>query len=253
LNKIVVSALGVIFSSFVLAQNSPTMATPPVQRNVHGQTIVSEELPAAELTFSNDFRYIGGQSVNLYGNAEAEQHLFVAAGRGDAVQRFYWLPFEHFLPSNNRTYDYEPTRTTDIGGLTFIYDVKSFSNYAALETADSRSDGAAISKLLAHRHLVFPKTAVRVRLFYLPTPDRRTELMIIYGESLPKGSEIPAVDDGLQLDAVAPEAAKEILSHARKGLTIRKRNGSPRSGTLAKHGFVGNLAERETAPSGEAW
>jgi hypothetical protein len=90
-------------------------------------------------------------------------------------------------------------------------------------------------------------------LFYLPTPDRRTELMIIYGESLPKGSEIPAVDDGLQLDAVAPEAAKEILSHARKGLTIRKRNGSPRSGTLAKHGFVGNLAERETAPSGEAW
>jgi hypothetical protein len=126
LNKIVVSALGVIFSSFVLAQNSPTMATPPVQRNVHGQTIVSEELPAAELTFSNDFRYIGGQSVNLYGNAEAEQHLFVAAGRGDAVQRFYWLPFEHFLPSNNRTYDYEPTRTTDIGGLTFILRRKEF-------------------------------------------------------------------------------------------------------------------------------
>jgi hypothetical protein len=77
--------------------------------------------------------------------------------------------------------------------------------------------------------------------------------MIIYGESLPQGSEIPATEDGLQLDALAPEAAKEILSHARKGLTIRNRNGSPRSGTLAKHGFVANLAERETAPSGHTW
>jgi hypothetical protein len=160
-NKIVAAALGVIFSSSALAQNSPTLATPLVERKVHGQTIVSEELPAAEVTFSNDFRYIGGQSVNLYGNAEAEQHLFVAVGRGNAVQRFYWLQFEHFLPSNNRTYNYEPTRTTDIGGLTFIYDAKSFSNYAALETADSRSDGAAISKLLAHSNLVFPKTAAR--------------------------------------------------------------------------------------------
>jgi hypothetical protein len=123
-NKIVAAALGVIFSSPVLPQNSPTLATPLVQRKVHGQTIVSQELPAAEVTFSNDFRYIGGQSVNLYGNAEAEQHLFVAVGRCNAIQRFYWLQFEHFLPSNDRTCDYEPTRTTDIGGLTFIYDVR---------------------------------------------------------------------------------------------------------------------------------
>jgi hypothetical protein len=174
--------------------------------------MVSEELPAAELTFSNDFRYIGGQSVNLYGNAEAEQHLFMALGRDDAVQRFYWLQFEHFLPNNHRTYDYEPTRTTDIGGgLTFIYDVKIFSNYAALETADSRSDRAAISKLLAHRNLVLPKTAVRVRLFYLPTPDRRTELMIIYGEPLPKVGRFKPPKMTFHLTSLPPKPRRKFL------------------------------------------
>src|SRR5262249_25010023 len=55
-------------------QNAPL---PAVQRNVQGQTIISNELPAADLTFTPDFQYIGAQVVNLYGNALAEQHLFV--------------------------------------------------------------------------------------------------------------------------------------------------------------------------------
>jgi len=31
-------------------------------------------------------------------------------------------------------------------------------------------------------------------MFHLPTNDRRTELMIIYGEALPKNSEVPVRD-----------------------------------------------------------
>jgi hypothetical protein len=66
-------------------------------REVRGQTIVSEELPKAELTFARPFRYVGSQRVNLYGNADAEQYLFVTAGRDAVVKRFYWVQFEHFL------------------------------------------------------------------------------------------------------------------------------------------------------------
>jgi len=86
-----------LFSSLVLAQNAPS---PPVQRQVQRQTLVSKELPAAQFTFSESYRYVGGQVVSLYGNAEAEQHVFVRAAETGPVQRFYWVQFERFLPSN---------------------------------------------------------------------------------------------------------------------------------------------------------
>ncbi len=206
----------------MLAQSPPTTVTAPLQRQVRSQTIISKELPAAELSFDKGFWYAGGQVVNLYGNADAEQHVFVKAASGGPVQSFYWVQFEHFLPSNKYTYDYRPERTVDLGGLQFIYDVKAFSDYAAVQT-DPGSDGAAILALLARHNLTFPKKAARVRMFHLPTPDRRAELMIIYGEVLPEGSKVPVSDDGVPLDGASPDSAKMILDHAREGLTIRKR------------------------------
>lgn len=219
MNTIRATLVVVLFSASVLAQNAPS---PLVQRQVRGQTILSSELPAADLTFDKDFRYVGGQVVNLYGNADAEQHLFVKGADSGPVQSFYWVQFEHFLPSNKYTYDYRPDRTADIDGLQFIYDVKSFLDYSAIQKPDPRSDGAAIARLLAQHNLAFPKRTARVRMFYLPTPDRRTELMIIYGESLPEDSKIPAAEDGVRLDDANPEAAKTLLDHARHSLTIRK-------------------------------
>ncbi|MBZ5679793.1 MAG: hypothetical protein LAO24_06785 [Acidobacteriia bacterium] len=101
--------------------------------------------------------------------------------------------------------------------------MKSFSDYAGMQAEDPASDGAAIGRLLARHHLEFPKKAARVRMFYLPTADRRTELMIIYGEALGNDSKVPASKDGVQLDAAAPDSAKMILDRARQGLRIRRR------------------------------
>jgi hypothetical protein len=86
------------------------------------------------------------------------------------VQSFYWVQFEHFLPSNNMTYDYKPDRTIDIGGLPFIYDVKSFLDYADMQGEDPRSDGAAISRLLARHNIAFPRRAARVPCFIFRQP-----------------------------------------------------------------------------------
>jgi len=201
------------------------VATPrnSVQRQIRGQTLVSKELPAAELTFDEDYRYVGGQTVNLYGNADAEQHVFAKASGKGSVERFYWVQFEHFLPSNTMTYQYPFDRTTDVGDLRFIYDVKSFTDYDAMQAEDPRSDGAAIRKLLAQQNLSFPKKAARVRMFYFPTPDRRTELMIIYGEALTEDSNVPVAAEGHALDSGAPDIAMQLLKHAQTGLSIRKR------------------------------
>lgn len=208
-----------LFVGMAFAQSAPAPASSQL-REVRGQTIVSKELPAATLTFGRDFHYIGGQKVNLYGNAEAEQHLFVKAGGSGAVERFYWVQFEHFFPTNAYTYDYHPDRTTDLGGLRFIYDIKSWPDYAALQIEDPASDGAAIARLLSQHSLSFPKRAVRIRMFHLPAPDRRAELMIIYGEALPEGSKVPVRKDGVALDTESPDSAKTFLDNARKDLSI---------------------------------
>jgi hypothetical protein len=223
MNKFIRSSTipAVLLATFAFAQN-PAAPAGPALREVKGQTILSKELPEAELTFGKDFRYIGGQRVNLYGNADAEQHLFVKAGNRGAVESFYWVQFEHFFPTNTYTYDYRADRTTAIGDLQFIYDVKSWLDYAAMQIEDPASDGAAIAHLLAAHNLAFPRKAVRVRMFHLPTADRRTELMIIYGEALTEESKIPVRTDGVALDKESPSSAQAFLEHARRDLSIRK-------------------------------
>jgi hypothetical protein len=210
--------LAASLSGLAQPQNAPAKAS---LRMVHGRTLVSAELPAAELTFGPDFRYVGGQIVNLYGNADAEQHLFVHANSDGLVQRFYWVQFEHFLPTNTHTYNYPADHTVDLGGLGFTYDIKSWPDYAALQIEDPASDGATLARMLSQQHLAFPKAAVRVRMFYLPTPDHRTELMIIYGQALPETSDIPARKDGVDLSKESPAAAERVLEQMKHDLVIR--------------------------------
>ena len=204
----------------VVVARQPGRETNPGTREVTGNTIVSTALPKAKLTFSKEFRYVGSQQVNLYGNAEAQEYLFAAAGGPGVVRKFYWIQFEHFLPTNSSTYNYASDRTTTIGGLTFIYDVKSWPDYAAMQIEDPQSDGAALARLLAQHGLNFPKRTVRVRMFHLPTPDHRSELMIIYGESLPVDSKVSVRQEGVQLDTESPQSADLFLQHALQNLTI---------------------------------
>jgi hypothetical protein len=189
-------------------------------RMVHDNTIISPELPKAELTFAPSFHYVGGQQVNLYGMADAEQHLFVAGGKNGVIDAFYWVQFEHRVPSDHHTYDYQLGHTTDIGGLSFVYDVKSWPDYATMQAEDPKSDGAAITRLLAKSNLKFPARAARVRMFHLPTADHRTELMIIYGEALPEDSAVPVRKDGVDIMQESPAFAQKLLADLKSQLTI---------------------------------
>ena len=126
-------------------------------------------------------------------------------------------------PRNTRTYDYPFQRPVNIGGLRFAYDVKSFADYEAIQESEPGSDGAAMISLLAARHLKFPAKAARVRMTHLPTPDHRSELMIIYGEAISPDEKIPVKTEGIRLGDAAPDAAQSMLKHALKGLTVRIR------------------------------
>lgn len=192
-------------------------------RHVTGRTIVSEESPRAKLTIPKGFHFIGSQKITLYGNAEAEQYVFAKPGAGDTVKSFYLLQFEHFLPTNNLTYKYDAMQPTQTGDLSFIYDVKGFSDLAAIVAGDQGSDGAALERLLAKQNLSLPHKSVLVRMVHLPSIDHRTELLILYGEALPVDSAVPIGKDGVDLDTESPGTAQMFLERARQGLVVRKR------------------------------
>ncbi len=210
-----------LLSPAFFAQNS---SDPPAKfRTVRGNTIFSPEQPKAELSFGDAFRYMGGQQVNLYGMADAEQHLFAKPDNNGVVEAFYWVQFEHRVPGDQHTYNYPADHTIDLGGLKFVYDVKSWPEFAGDLLADPASDGAAITRLLAKSNLKFPTRAARVRMFHLPTQDRRTELMIIYGEALRENSKVPVRKEAVDLTKESPAAAQKLLDDLKSELTIRKK------------------------------
>lgn len=219
--RMAVIALMILETSAMRGQGAAASA-PLAQRTVRTTTIVSSALPRADLTFGDGFRFVGADTINLFGNAEAEQYLVVKGAAAGPVDAFCWAQFEHFLPTNVYTYDYKPVRTVDFDGLRFIYDVKSWADYS-VTTTDSGSDGAAVAALLARHGLAFPKRVVRLRMFHLPTPDRRTELMIIYGESLPENSSTPTARTGIPLDSAYPDIAKSVLARLQQRLVVRIR------------------------------
>jgi hypothetical protein len=218
----VIAAICLAFGVAAFAYGADGTDTGAV-RHIKGRTIFSGAFPKAELSIRRGLRFIGTQKVNLHGNAEAEQYIFAKLGRDKTVERFYLIQFEHFLPANDLTYNYASMATTQIDNLPFNYDVKSFTDLGALLMEDQGSDGAAMVQLLARRHLSLPHNTAMVRMFHLPSADRRTELMIIYGEALRQDTAVPVRKGGVLLDRESPASAQMFLEHARQGLVVQTR------------------------------
>jgi hypothetical protein len=123
--------------------------------------------------------------------------------RRAAIERFYWFQFESLLPAATGAYDYTKDTPLTIAALPWHGQVRRY-------TAPPEPDGdqAALYKLFAAREWRQPLPALRARLVYLPNPDRREELMIIYAEATA---------------SAAPPTAKEsaeLLQRAQAGLRL---------------------------------
>jgi hypothetical protein len=178
------------------------------QRTVNGHTLVSRSDPAVKLNFSKSFTYAGGQVIDIFHVAEAEQHFFVEAAPDKSIKRFYWIQFEHYYPSNGHTYDYSGIKSSPlmIGSIEFVADTRVSQNYFNADTR-SGSDSEAGRKLLEQKGYKLDGSFARVRMFYLPDSTKTKELMVIYGEALTPG--------------VGDEQAKyQAVEHAREGLKI---------------------------------
>ncbi len=192
---------GLLLASALFAQAT-------LHRRVEGSTLISTADPSASLTFDRAFVYAGGQSIDIFKVAGAEQYFFIDAGADRSVRRFYWVQFEHYYPDNTEVYDYSriPQKPVDLGRLAFMGDVRVKPHYFTMDDRPG-SDSMAAADFLRTKGYRLDGTFVTLRLFHLPDATKRRELMIIYGEVLPSG---------------APEdpAAAQITAHAQANVAV---------------------------------
>jgi hypothetical protein len=177
--------------------------TLPLQRTVHGNALRSEARPATRLRVADGLAYAGGQRFILYGLADAEQHLFVAAGPDGAARAVLWVQFEHFLEGNTHTYNYPAAETVMRGGLTFVVD-GGVHDWEAGAAQRPDSDSARAAAFLRERGFVLKPDSMYARLVCVPDEARRHELMLIYAEDLPDGLRVGEVEPGRQGEARWP-------------------------------------------------
>jgi len=178
-------------------------------REVRGDTLVSGADPAARLVFPDPFEFAGSQTIDVLKVAGAEQFFFIDAAEDRSIRRFYWVQFEHYYPTNEHTYDFSSMNLVPVslGRLEFLGDVRVRDGYFTMDKRPG-SDSRAAQAFLQSRGFRIAGTFATLRLFHLPDSTRRRELMIIYGERVPAGTD-PA--------AIAPD----LTARARAGVTQR--------------------------------
>jgi hypothetical protein len=193
---VVVAVLAAVYTAVQTPVRDATL------RRVEGRTLNSPSSPRATLEVSEGFRYVGGQRFVLYGLADAEQHFFVDAGSDRVVHRLYWMQFESYLPDNDRYYQYTSPDVRHIGPLEFIVDVLT-------QPRPSRpdSDSAHMRAFLEQHGLTLTDRANTVRFAHMADAAKRSELLIIYRESL-----------GASQEASTPEG---LIARGLAGIAIR--------------------------------
>jgi hypothetical protein len=190
-------------------------------RSVKGRVLTSNELPAVRIKFAQPFKFVGTQSFVLYDVANAEQHFFVDADKQARIKRLYWVQFEGYLPSNNNTYRYKPTKLVNLGGFEFIAD--AYPRNVKVNPARADSDGARARTFLESKGYRMGDEVLSQRLVHLVDEAKRNELMIIYLEDLsPLG--LTAADlskDGRAADKWE-QVSKELLERATKNMVISR-------------------------------
>jgi hypothetical protein len=134
------------------------------------------------MDFDDSLEYVGSSEFVLYGVADAAIHVFVARKGGQRVQHLYWVQFEGYLPTVDRSYDYTDSQSrTEISGHEYYEDAWVW-NLDAVDIRDG-SDTEHVFELLREHGLVLGPEVIGLRLVRLDA-ERRNELMIVYLEDL---------------------------------------------------------------------
>ena len=190
------------------------------ERKVTGNVIISEHDPAVRIELPKSVQYVGADRWVLYGIADCELHAFVDADQHKNVQRLYWVQFEGYIPSRPELHHtYDSPRHANIGGLDFYVDTWVRSRD---EKIDAGSDREHIEQLIRGKGYTMPSGMGYVRFVHLLDPEKRKELMIIYGEDLSRsGLSAGELKEKGKAHDRWPAIERMVIDHAPERIRIQ--------------------------------
>jgi len=196
-----------------------TAQTPPPERTVTDNVVVSQHDPAVRIALPKEAVYLGAERFVLYGVADCEIHVFVEADSKKQVKRMYWVQFEQFVSSRPELeHNYKPQELAKFEG-TDTYVRARFGKSS--ETAKEGSDLEHVQALIRAKGYTLPAEMMNVRLVRLLDPKRRKELMIIYSEDLgPTGVKVDDLMPGGKDAEKWSEIQKALIGRAERQIHL---------------------------------
>jgi hypothetical protein len=190
------------------------------ERRVTANVITSEREPAMRIRLPKATSYVGADRFVLYGIADCELHVWVEADAEKRVSRLYWVQFEKYLPTKpDLHHTYDSPRHASLGGIDFYVDTWVRGKGDAIEAG---SDREHIEGLIRGKGYSLPAGMMYVRLVHLLDPEKRKELMIIYGEDLAgTGLTAPDLAEGGAAHHRWPVIDRGLIERAEKAILVR--------------------------------
>ena len=148
-------------------------APPPPDRRVE-QTVRSAALPRVAVRVDPALPYLGRVEFDVNGRARVEQFLFAEITDG-TLGRTLVVHFEHFLPSNDFTFEYPALRMVTIGKHDYLHQTWAMEGLGLLQRP-------AVSELLTTRGVRVEADWFLNRFARVVDAAKKHELLIFYLE-----------------------------------------------------------------------
>lgn len=202
-----------------------------LKRTVEANTLRSDRKPEVEIRVSADLTYAGGTIFGQSGDAQVEQHLFLDAEPDGSITRLLWVQFASFPeptpePETGLTWDeddededYEEDEYIELADLRFLHETGLFNlDEDYVMRPNSRSANAI--RFLDGQGYRLSGDAMFDRLMWLDR-DRRSELSILYSESLePLSMEAEDLEESGEAAQHWPALAEGLHERAMDTFTL---------------------------------
>jgi hypothetical protein len=196
------------------------------ERRVQENLIISMHDPKVLIRLPESVHYVGANRWVLYGIADCELHAFVKPDEQKNVEEVYWVQFEGYIPTQpDLHHKYDSPRHATIEDMDFYVDTWTRSNGEKTETG---SDREHIDALIRAKGYKIPENMMYVRLVHLLDPEKRKELMIIYGEDLTStGFTVADLREGGKAYGQWPTLQKGLIERAKTKINLKGNRQAP--------------------------
>lgn len=152
------------------------------QRRVVDHTIISDAMPALEITVDPAFEFVGILSFVLKKIALVERFIFVGR-QSSNITRLFIVQFEGILDDVDFTYNYQITNPIELGKHSYHHGVYIYSNDQSVREAPG-AESDQTTQFLQGRGYIHDDALAMSRFARIVDEARRHEVIIFYQETL---------------------------------------------------------------------